>query len=237
MQSNRMDAIEQFVQSWVKFVNCQVDKETFQEMKMMGALVVKSNNGENKADVDVMTQELSQTESQVAKDDLWNNTLSISAIPNKQGNTGGDTQGAVELRNGWDFSKQSAKLKDPFIIEAEQRLMIPILNLIRIEKGNDECPLTLMDFDIQINHSPTDNMQVKSQVYQMLVASGIHPLIAIKTCGLWGDSEKVYLMSKPYLDVLYKTINDVVEDAKAQEDKAKKLVEEFNNQKNKATTE
>ena len=206
-------------------------------MKLMGALVVKSNNGENKADVDIMTQELNQTESQVAKDDLWNNALSISAIPNKQGNTGGDTQGAVELRNGWDFSKQSAKLKDPFIIEAEQRLMIPILNLIRIEKGADECPLTLMDFDIQINHSPTDNMQVKSQVYQMLVGAGIHPLIAIKTCGLWGDSEKVYLMSKPYLDVLYKTINDVVEDAKAQEDKSKKLVEEFNNQKNKATTE
>ena len=51
MQSNRMDAIEQFVQSWVKFVNCDIDKETFQEMKMAGALVVKSNNGENKADV------------------------------------------------------------------------------------------------------------------------------------------------------------------------------------------
>ncbi len=238
MQSNRMDAIEQFVQSWVKFINCEIDSKTFKEMKMQGALVVKSNNGaEHKADVDIMTQELNQTESQVAKDDLWNNALSISAIPNKQGNTGGDTQGAVELRNGWDFSKQSAKLKDPFIIEAEQRLMIPILNLIRIEKGADECPLTLMDFDIQINHSPTDNMQVKSQVYQMLVAAGIHPLIAIKTCGLWGDSEKVYLMSKPYLDVLYKTIDEVVDDAKAQEDKAQKLVEEFNNQKNKAITE
>lgn len=237
MQSNRMDAIEQFVQSWVKFVNCQVDKETFQEMKMMGALVVKSNNGENKADVDIMTQELNQTESQVAKDDLWNNALSISAIPNKQGNTGGDTQGAVELRNGWDFSKQSAKLKDPFIIEAEQRLMLPILNLIRIEKGADECPLTIMDFDIQINHSPTDNMQVKAQVFQMLVQAGIHPLIAIQTCGLWGDSEKTYLMSKPYLDVLYKTIDEVVEDAEEQRKKAKALVDEFDNQKNKATAE
>lgn len=100
-QSNRIDAVEQFVQSWIKFVNCDVDEEQFAKMKMMGALVVKSNNGaENKADVEVLTQELNQSETQIAKDDLWDNALSILAIPNKQGNTGGDTQGAVELRNG-----------------------------------------------------------------------------------------------------------------------------------------
>lgn len=229
MQSNRMDAIEQFVQSWVKFVNCDIDKETFQEMKMAGALVVKSNNGENKADVDIMTQELSQTESQVAKDDLWDNALSISAIPNKQTNTGGDTQGAVELRNGWDFSKQAARLKDPYTEEAERRLNTVLLNIIRQEKGNEECPFGIMDYEVQISHSPTDNMQVKSQVFQMLVKAGIHPLIAIKTCGMWTDSEKVYLLSKPYLDVLYKTIDEIVPDAKEQEQKAKELVEKFNN--------
>lgn len=226
MQSNRMDAIEQFVQSWVKFVNCEVDEKSFINMKMMGALVVKSNNGsDNKADVDIMTQELNQTESQVAKDDLWNNVLSISAIPNKQGNTGGDTQGAVELRNGWDFSKQRAKLKDPYIIAAERQLLTVALNVIRVAKGAEECPITILDFDIQINHSPTDNMQVKAQTYQMLVDKGIHPLIAIKTCGLWGDPEKTYLMSKPYLDVLYKTIDEVVEDAKEQEKKAKEIID------------
>lgn len=237
MQSNRMDAIEQFVQSWVKFVNCDIDKETFQEMKMAGALVVKSNNGENKADVDIMTQELNQTEAQVAKDDLWDNALSISAIPNKQSNTGGDTQGAVELRNGWDFSKQAARLKDPYTMDAERRLNTVLLNIIRQEKGSEECPFGVMDYEVQISHSPTDNMQVKGQVFQMLVKAGIHPLIAMKTCGLWTDSEKVFLLSKPYLDVLYKTIDEVVPDAKEQEEKAKELVEQFNNQQNNTTAE
>lgn len=236
MQSNRMDAIEQFVQSWVKFVNCDVDEKTFEKMKMMGALVVKSNNGsENKADVDIMTQELSQSESQVAKEDLWDNALSISAIPNKQTNTGGDTQGAVELRNGWDFSKQAAKLKDAYTIEAERRLNRVIRNIIRQEKGENECPFGEMDYDVQISHSPTDNMQVKAQVYSMLVDKGIHPLIAIKTCGLWTDSEKIFLLSKPYLDVLYKTIDEVVENAAEQERKAKELVKQYNDQQNEAT--
>lgn len=236
MQSNRMDAIEQFVQSWVKFVNCEVDKESFINMKMMGALVVKSNNGaENKADVDIMSQELNQTESQVAKDDLWNNALSISAIPNKQGNTGGDTQGAVELRNGWDFSKQRAKLKDPYIKDSEKRLNSVILNIIRQTKGDKECDFGVMDYDVQINHSPTDNMLVKSQVLQLLLSSGIHPLVAIKVCGLWGDAEKVYLLSKPYLDILNKTIDDVVPDANIQENQAKELINQFNNQKKQET--
>lgn len=237
MQSNRMDAIEQFVQSWVKFVNCEVDETSFINMKMMGALVVKSNNGDgNKADVDIMSQELNQTESQVAKDDLWNNALSISAIPNKQGNTGGDTQGAVELRNGWDFSKQAAKLKDPYTIDSERRLNRVIRNVIR-QEGKDECKFGEMDYDVQISHSPTDNMQVKAQVFQMLVSAGIHPLIAIKTCGLWTDSEKVFLVSKPYLEVLYKTIDETVENAKEQEEQAKKLVDEFNQNQKQATNE
>lgn len=226
MQSNRMDAIEQFVQSWVKFVNCDVDEVQFQKMKMLGALVVKSNNGENKADVDIMTQELSQTESQVAKGDLWDNALTILAIPNKQTNTGGDTQGAVELRNGWDFSKTRAKLKDPFVKSSEKRLAKVILNILRIS-GND-LGITTRDFDVQINHSPTDNLVVKCQALQYLLQCGIHPLVAIKTIGLWGDAEKVFMLSKPYLDNLWKTI----EDAEGQEQKAKELLDDFNKQNN-----
>ena len=227
MQSNRMDAIVQFVQSWLKFVNCDIDQETFQKMKMMGALVVKSNNGENKADVDVITQELNQTEAQVAKDDLWNNALTISAIPNKQGNTGGDTQGAVELRNGWDFSKQAAKLKDPYTIDSERRLYTVILNIIRQEKGDKECPFGALDYDVQISHSPTDNLIIKTQALQNLLVAGISPIVAIKTCGLWTDAEKVFLNSKPYLDVLYKTIDEEIERQGLQDEvnKAKAILE------------
>lgn len=227
MQSNRMDGIEQFVQSWVKFVNCEVDDNNFRKMKMMGALVVKSNNGENKADVDIMSQELNQTESQVAKQDLLDNALTILAIPNKQGNTGGDTQGAVELRNGWDFSKTRAKLKDPLIKTSEKKLAKIVLNILRLS-GND-LGITTKDFDIQINHSPTDNMVIKCQSLQYLLQCGIHPLIAIKTVGLWGDAEKVFLLSKPYIDNLWKTLEQA--EKEGQEQKAQELLANMNNQK------
>ena len=232
MQSNRMDSIQQFVEYWVKFVNCEIDKETFEEMKLSHALTVKSNNKDNKADVEIMTQELNQSESQVAKKDLWDNALAILAIPNKEGNTGGDTQGAVELRNGWDFSKTRTKLKDPVVKSAEKRIAKVVLNVIRV-KGKEELKIGIRDFDVQINHSPTDNLVVKCQSLQYLLQCGIHPLVAIKTVGLWGDAEKTFLESQPYLKNLWKTIDDV----KAEEENAKKAMENFNNQQNNATIE
>lgn len=233
MQSNRMDGIEQFVQSWIKFVNCDVDEEQFAKMKMNHALVVKSINNDNKSDVDIMTQELNQTQCQVAKDDLWDNALSILAIPTKQSNTGGDTQGAVELRNGWDFSKTRAKLKDPIVKSSEKRLATVVLNTLRVS-GND-LKLSIRDFEVQINHSPQDNMYTKSQTLLQLLQCGIHPIVAIKTVGLWGDAEKTFMLSKPYLDNLWKTIDDVEE----QERKAQEIVAKLNNQNptNKAVTE
>ena len=161
MQSNRMDGIEQFVQSWIKFVNCDIDEEQFEKMKMSHALVVKSINKDNKSDVDVMDRELNQTQAQVAKEDVWDNALSILAIPNKQGNTGGDTQGAVELRNGWDFSKTRAKLKDPIVKSCEKRLAKVVLNIIRIK--DHDLGISVRDFDVQINHSPQDNMYTRQK--------------------------------------------------------------------------
>ena len=210
MQSNRQDAIAQFVQSFIRFVNCEVDPETFQQMKTMGALVVKSNNGENKASVDIMTQELNQTQAQVAKDDLWDNVLTILAIPNRSEGSG-DRQGAVGLKNGWDFSKQSAQLKDAYIKEAEQRLCEIALNCIRVEKGKNDCPLDVTDFEVQINHSPLDNLMIKVESLKMLLEAGIHPLVAIRTIPLWCDAQEVFNMSKPYLDALYMTIDQKIE--------------------------
>lgn len=231
MQSNRMDSIQQFVEYWVKFINCEVDEETFEKMKMSHALTVKSINKDNKSDVEIMTQELNQTQCQVAKEDLWDNVQSILAIPNKNNNnTGGDSQGAVELRNGWDFSKSRAKLKDPLVKSAEKRLAKVALNILR-DSGND-LKLSTRDFDVQINHSPQDNMYTKAQTLTVLLQAGIHPLVAIKTVGLWADAEKTFLMSKGYLDNLYKTIEDVAE----QEAKAQEILTQLNNQQNKAVT-
>ena len=52
-------------------------------------------------------------------------------------------------------------------------------------------------------------MLVKAQALIYLLEKGIHPKIAIRTVSLWSDPEKVYLESKPYLDALYKTAEEM----------------------------
>ena len=121
LNSDRINGIEQFVSSWIKFVNCQVDEEQFKKMSLLGALVVKSNNGaENKADVDVMSNELNQAEGQIVFNDLFEKFLSIQGLANRQGNTGGDTQGAVNLRNGHYDAGLRTAINEPILKKSER---------------------------------------------------------------------------------------------------------------------
>lgn len=235
MQSNRVDGIAQFVQSWFKFKDCDIDEEVFNKMKMNGALVVKSTNGSGNADVSLLTQELNQEGSQVAKDDIWDNALSILAIPNRESqNSGGDTSGAVQLRAGHDMARQRANLKDQYVSAADKKLNTVALNVIRQAKGVSECPITEMDYEIHIVHSPTDNLLVKSEALEILLRSGIHPLVAVKVSGLWTDAEKVFLQSKPYLDAKYQTIDEMIKNngLEGQVKKAEQIVGGLNGKQN-----
>lgn len=199
-QSDRIDGIKQFVQALMVFKNCAIDEETFTKLRQAGALSIKSTR-EMDSSVDMLTQELSQQDTQTVLDDMWDAVQSILGIPSKQGNTGGDSQGAVELRNGWDFSKQRAKLKDPYVVNAEKQLVRIVLTLIK--RVDNEMTIGVRDFDVKINHSPTDNLLVKTQALQNLLSSGVDAQSSFASVGLFSDSEKVFLASKNELDVNY----------------------------------
>ena len=203
LTSDRINGVEQFVSAWIKFVNCEVDSEQFEKMRLAGALVVKSNNGgENKADVDVMTNELNQTEGQVVFNDLFEKFLSIQGLANRQGNTGGDTGSAVELRNGHYDAGLRTAINEPILKKSERMSLKIILNRLRINRG-----FTLMpsDVEIHINHNKMDNLLTKSEALQMLLQSGINYKRAIKTVDLFSDPEQVAVESKERMDILYPT--------------------------------
>lgn len=204
MASDRSNGIEQFVSSWVKFVNCEIDSETFKQMRMEGALVVKSNNGtDNKADVDIMTSELNQSQSQVVVSDQYEKLLVIQGLASRQDNTGGDTQGAVQLRNGHYDAEKRAELSEPIFKRAERDMLRIVLNSMRIY--GEGFILMPSDVEIHISRSKVDNMQVKAEVLKMLLDSGINPERAIKTVGLFSDPEQVAIESRDRMKILYPT--------------------------------
>lgn len=210
MAANRQDGIEQFVQSFVKFVNCEMDAEKFAQLRSQGAFIVKSNNGDNKADVDIMSSELNQTESQVAMDDLFNKLLIIQGLASRSSDAGlNTTKGAVELRNGHYDSEKRAELSEPIFKKAEKQFLRLVLNRLRITQGST---LNLSDIEVKISRSKMDNMLTKAETLQMLLSSGIYPERAIKSVGFFADPEQVAIESKARMDILYPTEEKEVTD-------------------------
>lgn len=224
LQSDRVNGIEQFVSAWVKFVNCEIDKETYAQMRQEGALVVKSNNGaENKADVDVMAQELNQTEGQVVFDDLFERFLSIQGLANRSNNnSGGDTGNAVSLRNGHYDAGLRTAINEPILKKSERMSLRIILNRLRINKGFALLP---SDIVIHINHNKLDNLLTKAEALKLLLEAGIQYKRAIKTVDLFSDSERVSAESKERMEYLYPTSKDA------------DVVEQNNNAVNKGVVE
>ena len=197
MQSDRMNGVEQFVQAFMKFVNCEVDKEKLSELQNLGAVAIKNTASGQNADVDLMTAELNQEQGQIAKDDLYDNMISIVGMPSREQNTGGDTGQAVYLRNGWDFAEQRAELSEPAFQKAERQFLRIVLFILTTNRAISG--LKLKDIEIKVTRSKTDNMYIKSTVLKLLLEAGIDEQTAIKTCDLWSDPEETYLKSQKRL--------------------------------------
>ena len=195
--SNRMDAIEQFVQAFIKFVNCDIDEEQFLALRELGALKIKSER-DLPADVDIVSKELNQSQVQVTKDDIYQMVLIICGMPDRKGGSRstGDTGQAVLLRDGWSAAEARAKDTELMFKGSEKRFLRLVLRIIRDTVNFD---LRLSEIDIKFTRNKTDSLLVKSQGLQNQLEAGIHPQIAIAHCGLYSDPEQVYLDSREYL--------------------------------------
>ena len=156
LSSDRVNGIEQFICSFMKFINCEIDATEFAKIKDLGAISVKSNNGDKRADVDILSQELNQTEGQVVFDDLYNKFLEIHGLANRASvNSGGDTGNAVSLRNGYHESNLREAIDEPILKKSERMSLRIILNRLRIKKGFTSLP---SDVEIHINRDKLNNI-------------------------------------------------------------------------------
>ena len=197
IESNRMDGIEQFVQAFVKFINCDITKEDFEALKDLGAIKVKSSDGQQ-ADVDIVTNELNQQQTQTLKEDIYKAILSICGLPSMSDGSTSDSSnnGAVILKNGWQGAETRAKDSEMMFKRSEKEMLKLVLKLCGTLGDLD---LRLKDIDMKFTRRNYDNIQSKSQVLvSMLQQPKIHPLLAFTHCGLFSDPESAYTMSNDY---------------------------------------
>jgi SPP1 family phage portal protein len=199
IESNRMDGIEQFVQAFVKFINCDITADDFAALKDLGAIKVKSVDGQQ-ADVDIVTNELNQQQTQTLKEDIYKAILSICGLPSmSDGNTSDSSNnGAVILKNGWQGAETRAKDSEMMFKRSEKEVLKLVLKLC---DGLADLKLKLKDIDMKFTRRNYDNIQSKSQVLvSMLQQPKIHPLLAFTHCGLFSDPESAYTMSNKYYE-------------------------------------
>ena len=199
--SNRMDGVEQFIQAFVKFVNCDIDEEQFKALKELGAIKVKSIDG-SAADVSIVTQELNQVQTQTLVDYLYQTVLTICGMPNRNGGSStSDTGAAVIMRDGWTLAESRAKDSELMFKKSEHEVLKLILRIIRDTEGlsEDIYNLKLKNLSLQFTRRNYENVQSKSQVLvSMLQQNKIHPRLAFTHSGLFTDPESAYQMSKEY---------------------------------------
>ena len=199
IESNRMDGVEQFIQAFVKFINCDITAEDFAQLKDLGAIKVKSVDGQA-ADVDIVTNELNQQQTQTLKEDIYKAILSICGLPSmSDGNTSDSSNnGAVILKNGWQGAETRAKDSEMMFKRSEKEMLKLVLKLC---DGLADLKLRLADIDMKFTRRNYDNIQSKSQVLvSMLQQPKIHPLLAFTHCGMFSDPESAYTMSTEYYD-------------------------------------
>ena len=215
VSSNRLDGVEQFIQAFVKFVNCDITAEDFKELKDLGAIKVKSVDGQN-ADVSIVTQELNQMQTQTLVDYLYQTVLTICGMPSMSNGSTSDSSnnGAVILKNGWQGAETRAKDSELMFKESEQKMLKVILCILRNTRGlsSDLYALRLKDISLQFTRRNYENIQSKSQVLvSMLSQDKIHPRLAFESSGLFVDPERAYSVSKEYYEENKATVEVVTE--------------------------
>lgn len=197
VESNRVDGLEQFIQALLLFHNVDISETDFRKLRDLGAIKFKDIDPQLKAEITYLTAQLSQGETQVLVDHLYQTVLTICAMPNRNGGSStSDTGTAVIYRDGWSAAEGRAKNTELMFKKSEKVALRLILNICdALGKSN----IKVSDVEIRFTRRNYENILSKVQVLiQMLDNPSIHDRLAFDYCGIFPDSGLAYTMSMEY---------------------------------------
>ena len=197
IESNRVDSIQDFVNAFDVFQNCELEDGQYKELSKGGmAIQIKGVQG-MEAKVYRIASELNQTNTQTIVDDLYDAALTICGMPNRNGGSStSDTGTAVIYRDGFAEAESRAKDSEKTWERSERDFLRIVLYICR---ETSDLKLELSDIKPEFTRKNLSNVQSKVQVLcEMLNNSKIHPKLAFQTCGVFGDAEEAYRISAQY---------------------------------------
>ena len=199
VESNRVDSIQDFVNAFDVFQNCDIDDGQYSELASGGKAVKIKGQAGMEAKVYRIASELNQTNTQTLVDDLYDTALTICGMPNRNGGSStSDTGTAVIYRDGFAEAESRAKDTEKTFIRSEREFLRIVLYICR---NTADLDLQLSDIKPEFTRKNLSNVQSKVQVLcEMLNNSKIHPKLAFQYSGLFSDSEEAYRISKQYAE-------------------------------------
>lgn len=209
--SNRLDGVEQFIQSLMLFHNVDISSEDFDELRERGAIKFKDIDPQLKAEINYLVSNLNQGETQTLVDHMYQTVLTICGMPNRNGGSStSDTGSAVIMRDGWSAAEARAKDSELMFKKSERIFLKVVLNICRTLADMD---LKVCNVEIRFTRRNYENILQKAQVLDLMLKNNkIHPRLAFEHCGLFVDSDLAYALSAEY--------------AEEQEQKAQELFEQ-----------
>ena len=193
LQSNRMDDIVQFINSFLAILGAELDEDTYNKLNDWKTLCLPEN-----ADAKYLSTALNQADIQTLKDDFYQAILTICGVPNRNGGSGGDNGVAVIYRDGYATAESRAKATETAFEEPEREMLKLVLRIMRDTVGTN---LKMSDIEPHFTRKNYENIAAKSQVLiAMLNNPKIHPELAFQYCGMFSDPASAYLQSKAYYD-------------------------------------
>ena len=195
LDSDRLDGIEQFIQSLIVLYNCTLPEgETGQSIRDMGIIELPSN-GDVPADIKILAEQLDQSQTQTLKEDLWKMVLSIVGMPSQSDGSSSDSSnnGAVIYKQGWEHAEARAKDQETMFKGCERDFLKLVLRICQDLQGPNVKPSQV---DVKFTRRHYEDILAKSQVLTtMLSNEKIAPQLAFTHCGLFTDAEEAYQAS------------------------------------------
>ena len=193
LESSAVDSVQDFVNGFDVFQNCDIDDGTYSSLTIGGkAVKIKTVTQGMEARVYRVASELNQSGVQQRVDDLTDAYLTICGMPNRNGGSStSDTGQAVIFRDGWSEAESRAKDTEKLFIRSEREFLRLVLNICRTQAGLD---LELKDIGVNFTRKSLNNMQSKFQcMCEGLANNKIHPEMVYTAFGdIFGDTNLAY---------------------------------------------
>ena len=200
LESNRIEATEQNVQSLLWFNDVELDDEQVERLKSKPNAFVftRTIKDSQTPSIKNVAIELQQADQQVLSNDLYKKVLTIVGMPSTgDGNTSDSSNnGSTIVRNGWQHAEARAKDTATLWQRSDKDFLSIALSLcddLPDSAGKEKLGLAAEDIVGKFTRRNYEDVMTKATVLTTLLGCNkVHPKVAYQASNLVPDPEEAY---------------------------------------------